>query len=312
MVEVPGPRHVVLRAGHDIELGERRDGLDGVIDRARFIHAEPAVEEPEERGALAVGVRVDEILVGLHRWIGHRARRVPDLPAEVRPLEIAVDPFERDEQERLVFLERATERAAPLLAVELVERAPVRELARELLVPLKIEQASVRLVRAGLGDDVDHASRGAPEFRRGARRNHLELLHRLERDVNRRALAPRLLAEEPVVVVPAVEADVVEHAALSRKRDLVAVRPLDDADAGREREQILELAAEDRRGLDRQLVQRVRRRRAGRVDDLRGRRDRHRFGDARHFHRNRQGDRLPDRQRARSAAAWSQTRRGRS
>ena len=61
-----------------------------------------------------------------------------------------------------------------------------------------------------------------------------------------RALAADLLAEEAVVVVAAVEADVVEDAALAGERDLVAVRPLHDADARRERQQILELAAEDR------------------------------------------------------------------
>ena len=59
----------------------------------------------------------------------------------------------------------------------------------------------------------------------------LELLDRVERDVDGRALAARLLAEEPVVVVAAVEADVVEDAALSGERDLVAVRSLHDADA---------------------------------------------------------------------------------
>ena len=56
-------------------------------------------------------------------------------------------------------------------------------------------------------------------------------LHRVERDVDGRALAAHLLAEEAVVVVAAVEADVVEDAALAGERDLVAVRPLHDAHA---------------------------------------------------------------------------------
>ena len=52
-------------------------------------------------------------------------------------------------------------------------------------------------------------SAGAP------RRDHLELADRFERDVDGRALAAGLLAEEAVVVVAAVEADVVEDAALA-------------------------------------------------------------------------------------------------
>ena len=97
-------------------------------------------------------------------------------------------------------------------------------------------------------------------------RDHLELLDRVERDVDRRALAAHLLAEEPVVVVAAVEADVVEDAALAGEGDLVAVGPLHDADARRERQQVLELAAQDRRRLDRRLVQRGGRRGPRRLD----------------------------------------------
>ena len=86
----------------------------------------------------------------------------------------------------------------------------------------------LRVVRAGLGDDVDHASGSAAELGRRAGGDHLELLDRVERDVDRGALAARLLAEEPVVVVAAVEADVVEDAALAGKADRVSVGSLDD------------------------------------------------------------------------------------
>ena len=84
------------------------------------------------------------------------------------------------------------------------------------------------LVRAGLGDDVDDAAGRAAELRRRAGGDHLELLDRFERDVHRGALPAGLLAEEPVVVVAAVEADVVEDPALPGEGDLVAVGPLDD------------------------------------------------------------------------------------
>ena len=82
------------------------------------------------------------------------------------------------------------------------------------------------LVRARLGDDVDDAAGGAAEFGVGAGRDDLELLDRFERDVDGRALPADLLAEEAVVVVAAVEADVVEDAALAGEVDLVAVGSL--------------------------------------------------------------------------------------
>jgi hypothetical protein len=117
----------------------------------------------------------------------------------------------------------------------------------------------LRLVRARLRD--------AFTTRRGARTAlapvaNLELLDGIQRDVDGRPLPAHLLAEKAVVVVAAVEADVVEHAPLACKRDFVSVRPLDDAHAGCQRQQILELAPEDRRGLDGGLVERARRRRA--------------------------------------------------
>ena len=48
------------------------------------------------------------------------------------------------------------------------------------------------------------------------------------------ALPAHLLAEESVVEVAAVHADVVEHASLAGERDLIAVGALDDAHAGRQ------------------------------------------------------------------------------
>ena len=94
-----------------------------------------------------------------------------------------------------------------------------------------MKQAALHLVGARLGDDVDDAAGGAAELGVRAGGHHLEFLDRFERDVDRGALAAHLLAEEAVVVVAAVEADVVEDAALAGKGDLVAVRALDDADA---------------------------------------------------------------------------------
>ena len=82
------------------------------------------------------------------------------------------------------------------------------------------------IVRSRLGDDVDNPSGRAPEFRIGAAGHYLELLHRVQRNVDRRALPALLLSEESVVVVATVQAHVVKDSTLAIEGDLVAVGTL--------------------------------------------------------------------------------------
>src|ERR1043166_915190 len=100
------------------------------------------------------------------------------------------------------------------------------------------------------------AARATPALAPRPRRHHLELAHRLQGDVDRRALAAQLLAEEAVVVIAAVQADVVEDPALSGEGDLVTVGALHDAHPGRQRQKVFELAAQDRRVAHCDLIQR--------------------------------------------------------
>src|SRR5437660_8532491 len=93
-------------------------------------------------------------------------------------------------------------------------------------------------VGAGFRDDVDDASGAAAELRVGAARRDLKLLDGLQRDVNCGTLAAHLLAKESIVVVAAVEADVVEDAPLPVDVYFVAVRTLSDADAGGQCQQV--------------------------------------------------------------------------
>src|SRR4029450_3775510 len=113
---------------------------------------------------------------------------------------------------------RTANRPAELLATKILERLAIRCVRCQALDALVVEQRSLHQVRAGLRNDIDDAARGVAELCAGAGRNDLKLLHSLERDVDRRALPAHLLAEEAVGVVATVEADVVEDAALARKR----------------------------------------------------------------------------------------------
>ena len=105
---------------------------------------------------------------------GHRAW-CADRLSEVRTLEVAGDAFERDEEERLVLLQRPADRA-PLFAVEIFEARAVRQVARQLLDPLEVEEAAGQRVRPRLGDDVDDPAGGAAELGGGAGGNDLEFL----------------------------------------------------------------------------------------------------------------------------------------
>jgi len=71
------------------------------------------------------------------------------------------------------------------------------------------------------------------------------ILYGFERDVNRGALAPHLFPKKTVVVITAVEADVVEDSALAIDVNFIAVGTLANADAGSQGEQIFKLAAKD-------------------------------------------------------------------
>src|SRR3989304_389141 len=104
------------------------------------------------------------------------------------------------------------------------------------------------VIGARLGNHVDDAARRAPELGAGTGRHHLELLDGVEGDVNRGALPAYLFAEEAVVVVAAVQADVVEHATLPVEVNLVAVGSLHDAHPGRQREQVLKLSSQNGSG----------------------------------------------------------------
>ena len=104
----------------------------------------------------------------------------------------------------------------------------------------------MQYVRAGLGNHVDNSAGGPAEFRGGSGGHYLKLFHGIERNIDRRALAAQLLAEEAIVVVAAIEAHVVEDAALTGKSDFVSIRPLDDTDAGGEGQQVFKLSPQNR------------------------------------------------------------------
>src|SRR5260370_5871705 len=139
------------------------------------------------------------------------------------------------------------------------------------------------VVRPRFGNTVDTSAGSAAKFRAGAAGHNLKFLYGVQRDIDRSALAAHLLAKEAVVVVSAIQADVVEDASLAVEIDLVAVGSLDDAHAGCERQQVFKFASQYGSGAYRELVQRARRRRlrgfnhgCGRYyDPLRSRRNLH-------------------------------------
>src|SRR5262245_22295923 len=101
------------------------------------------------------------------------------------------------------------------------------------------------VVSPGLGDDVYDPARCASKLGARAAGDNLEFLDRVQRDVDRCSLASELLAKEAVVVVTAIEANVIENASLAAKVDFVPVRPLRDGHAGRKGKQVLKFASKN-------------------------------------------------------------------
>src|SRR5260370_30911881 len=101
------------------------------------------------------------------------------------------------------------------------------------------------IVRPRLRYYIYDAARRPPEFGVRAARHHLEFLYRVQGDVDGRALSAHLFAEEAVVVIAAIQADVVEDSALPVEVDFIPVRSLHDPYAGGEAQQVLELSPED-------------------------------------------------------------------
>jgi len=114
----------------------------------------------------------------------------------------------------------------------------------------------VEIVGARFGDDVDDAAGGAAIFGVGATGHNLKFFHRVESDVYGGALATHLFAKETVVVITAIEADVVENAALAVDVDFISIGTLRNAYARSEGEQVFKFAAEDRSRGNRGFVQR--------------------------------------------------------
>src|SRR6185369_11736795 len=114
------------------------------------------------------------------------------------------------------------------------------------LQALKVENASVDGVGAGLRNHINDSAGGSTKLRRGSGRNHLEFLDRIQRNVDGSSLSAQLLSEKSVVVITTVQADVIENPALPGECDFVSVRTLDDTDTRRQSKQVFEFSSENR------------------------------------------------------------------
>src|SRR2546426_725636 len=195
------------------------------------------------------------------------------------------------EKEHFVLDDGATECAAELIAPEVFKGFPVGGVCGQRLRAEIFEQAAMHIVASRLGDDVDHATSRAAEFCVGTTGDHLKFFYRVKCDVDRGTLTAELFTEKTVVVVAAIEADVVEYAALAIEVNLIAVRPLSDGHARRQCQEVFKLASEDRRAGDGAFVQG---RRGFRLRDFDRRNvsDDDSFSDGRNFDCDRNGKNL--------------------
>src|SRR5262249_31406288 len=228
-----------------VQLAQDSAISNRVFDRQPLVLSKLALEEIQQRKPLTIGAAVDQRFVCGHGRSRNRAWR-SDRNAEVGASEIRNDLLKRTEEENLVFYDRSADGSAELLSMKIGEWLVVGGLGRKTLKPLIMKQAAVDGVGARFRDHIYNAAGGSAELGAGSARDHLEFLDRLQGDVDRGALTTCLFAEESIVVVSTVQADVIEYAALSGEVNFVTVRALGDGDAWGQRKQVLKLAPENR------------------------------------------------------------------
>src|ERR1700730_14086780 len=233
-VEIVGAEDLIFRVQVIVDAAKNRGIANGVLDRQAFVLTETALKEIEQCEALAIGaggyLRIGDRSTWTENGAGDTAS-CTERGAEVFAGEVFANAFAGGEEEEFVLDDGAAEAAAELVAAETVEGLAVGSGGGQSLSTEIFKGAAVKIVGAGLGDDVNDSARGAAKFRIGTTGDDLELLYGFEGDVDRGALAAHLLAEEAVVVVSAIKADVVEDTALAVDVDFVAVGTLADADA---------------------------------------------------------------------------------
>src|SRR6266850_8102928 len=180
------------------------------------------LQEVQECHPLAFGAGADRGVVGSHDRTCHRTSS-PERHAQIGAGQLRDNLFKGPEKEHFVLNDWPADRSAKLVAAKVLEGFAIRGGRGQRFGAEIFEAASVDIIRSRLGNDVDNATSSAPEFRVGPAGDDLEFLDRVECDVYCSALAAELLAKKAVVVVSAIEADVIEHAALSVEIDFVAV-----------------------------------------------------------------------------------------
>jgi hypothetical protein len=104
VVEVVREREVVVLVQLKVELAEDGGVADGALDGQPLLLRARRAEEAEEREPLAVGVAVNQRLVGRNRRRGDGAGRVAHLLGEVGARQVLENLLVGDEEERLVLL----------------------------------------------------------------------------------------------------------------------------------------------------------------------------------------------------------------
>ena len=238
---------VVIRASEDggiALLMNNGESFISVLERSR---KRCSVEEIEKCYALAFAARSDDRVVYADNRSCDGASRAKR-SAQSGAIQIFADAFSCREEEKFVLNERTTEAAAELVAAKTIKGLTIRSGGSQRFSAEVFKKCAVILIGTGLRNDVDDPAGASAKLSVSAAHRDLKFFDRFQRNVNGRALAAHLLTEETVVVVAAVEADVVEDAPLPVDVDLVAVRTLSNADARGQCQQVFKFAPEHRCG----------------------------------------------------------------
>src|SRR5207245_1619854 len=130
-------------------------------------------------------------------------------------IQALADSLGSSEKEQFVLDKRSPEATTELIATEILQRLSIRCSRSQSFGAEVFEECPVDSVCPRFCNDVDDSAGTAAELRVRPARGNLKFLDSFQRDVNCRALPAHLLAKKTVIVVAAVEADVVEDSALA-------------------------------------------------------------------------------------------------
>ena len=215
---VVAKRNLVLRAGNPIDFAQGRLRVRRAADGTIFTGIPKLGGEEvhqhgiNARGIVLLGLAEDLLIVGT-------------------------------KEKQLVFLDRAAQRSTELLLRKSPKARAVGKAGGEASPFLILMRGAVKFVGAGFRHHIHESAGTAAELRWRSVGHHLEFADRVQIHRERRALAAALFPKKGVVIVRAINRNVVVDALLPIDGNLIAIGPLHNGNPWGQAHQVEKIAS---------------------------------------------------------------------